>query len=168
MLASVHSYELDLKPSWSEVEGLRQFIGPWVYALVRIPDVRDAVATVSAELLENAIRYGHPDVGAIGYRIDVGEEHVRVSVTNRCVPGKGDPERAEERVRWIERFEDSTEAYREQVRRVARGESGGLGLVRIAAEGHSRLRCSTRADTLEMEATTRFRKRPISGGCLLQ
>ena len=163
MPVAVHSYAVDLKPSWSEVEGLRQFIGPWVFALVRLPEVRDAVATVSAELLENAIRYGNPDMGSIHYRLDVCEDCVRVAVTNRCVPGKGDPQRVEERVRWIEGFHDSILAYREQIRRVASGESGGLGLVRIAAEGRSELRCNLRADTLEIEATTRFRKRPISG-----
>ena len=165
MATAVNEYEVEIKPSWSEVEALRQFIGPWVFALVRLPEVRDAVAMVSAELLENAVRFGPPSQPNVGYRIEVGEEYIRVVVKNALDASSENGERVQERIGWIAGFDDAATAYREQIRRVAQGEAKGLGLARIAAEGRSTLTCAVLpgGKTLQVEAVTRFRKRPPSG-----
>jgi hypothetical protein len=100
------------------------------------------LAMVAQELLENAVKYGMFDPGeriALDFRI--GPEDVTVEVRSRVGVDDAHLRRFDETVQWIRGFQDPFEAYVERMKIVsaqpyAHGQSG-LGLTRIAYEGHS-------------------------------
>ena len=150
--ASPERYAVTVKPDWQEVERLREFTGTWASALLKDPWLRDRVAMVTAELLENAFRHGSPEQPSIHYEASVSQGTVLVRVVSETQPGAKKEELAA-RIAWLANFATAREAYMAQVKRIVDGQSVGLGLARIAYEGDCRLTCRLHPDgRVEVEA----------------
>jgi hypothetical protein len=144
---------------WTRVELVRKAVGFCVYAVYGRGDLRDSISMVSAELLENAMKYAPPD-GMVHYalfheRTPAPEarsaphesEGLVVTVKSGAPKGSRHVDALRERIAWIERFPSPAEAYMAALAEVfehkeGQGE-GGLGLVRIAYEGGCKLSCNT-------------------------
>lgn len=134
---------LAVRPEWSEIEGIRGRARAFLDGFGFGPEVVDAVAMVTCELVENAIKYGEfrrPE-DSIHVLIAVDAHAVTVEVKNRVSekPQHSNLQRLDEMIQWIRGFQDPFQAYLERLK-VVSGQSltskeSGLGLVRIAYEG---------------------------------
>lgn len=137
------SLTLDVPADWSRIEPAREAVGQLVLALFGDDDLRDALAMVSAELLENAIKYSAP-ASSVALSIEHAGGGVAIAVTNAVDEGAGHAAQLRERVAWVGSFATAAEAYAAALARVyaAEGRSGsGLGIARIAYEGACGLEC---------------------------
>jgi hypothetical protein len=134
--------DLSLPPEWSRIDPTREAVGLLVLAMFGDDDLRDALAMVSEELLENAIKYCRPD-STVSISIRHEDDDVVVSVTNAVEEGAAHLEVLQKRLDWMRRFPSAAEAYAAAIGRVyERGApaagapvEAGLGIVRIAYEG---------------------------------
>ncbi len=136
------AYSVAVRPDWAEVERLRDFVGVWIFALMRDAHMRDAVVMVTAELLENAIRHGKPGQHGIDYELRVQGGRTTIRVVNEVDPTARHFERLSERIRWIGNQPVPSTAYTRQIQNVSEGTSAGLGLTRAVCEGRSELSCA--------------------------
>jgi len=136
--------DLAIPPEWGRIDQVREAVSHCVNAVYANRDLRDALAMVASELLENAFKYGKqgPDVN-ITVREDAGR--VVVTVTNAVDEGTPHAEALEERVAWVKHFGDPERAYQAALERAYTDESdaSGLGLARISYEGGCLLDCDT-------------------------
>jgi hypothetical protein len=119
---------------------------------------RDALAMVTGELLENAIKYGHWTAGSGFFRLKVWGDAAQsfVAVTNPVAKGSEDPARVRTVIDFIASKASPAEAYRERLLEVASAEHmRGLGLVRIAYEGECQLSVRVENDELCITAERR-------------
>ena len=147
--------ELTIPPEWSRIDPVRQAVGLCVAAVLANDDLRDALAMVCAELLENAIKYGKPDPRGVCVQLQqrpIGTQiEVTLSVTNAVEQASHHLAMLQQRIAWIRTFESPGEAYMAALTTVyeraeAQGGEGGLGLVRIAYEGGCLLDCTSPAE----------------------
>jgi hypothetical protein len=135
--------ELAVPSDWSRIDAVREAVGRSIEAVFGDLDLRDALAMVAAELLENAIKYG---VG--GVRLVVGCEAGRlvISVENAVDEGQGHARVLAELIAQVGALEPLA-AYQAALERAfaAASEHSGLGLARIRYEGGCGLRCDTSA-----------------------
>ena len=130
---------LTIPPEWSRIDPTREAVGLLVQAMFGDEDLRDALAMVSEELLENAIKYSAPGK-AVSLSIRHGGDRVTVAVSNAVDASSEHAAVLRERVEWLRQFPDAASAYRAAIGKVyaqparADGEAG-LGIVRIAYEG---------------------------------
>jgi hypothetical protein len=150
------SYSVSVKPDWTEVERLRDFVGAWLFALMRDTHVRDNVVLVTAELLENAMRHGKPGQRLIEYEVRTQTGQPIVRVVNEIEPKGGAYDRLIDRLTWIARSGDPSAAFTKQIENIALGKAEGLGLTRIRYEGACDLSCQKLADG-RVEVTATFR-----------
>lgn len=135
---------------WTHVELVRKAVGLCVYAVYGRGDLRDSISMVSAELLENAMKYAPPD-GMVHFALFHERMHEQeglvVTVTSAAPERSRHVDTLRERIAWIERFPSPADAYMAALAEVfehKEGEGeGGLGLVRIAYEGGCKLSCDT-------------------------
>ena len=147
------SYRATIEPQWSEVERVRDFVALWTLGLLRDPVVRDSVALATTELLENAVRHGAPGA-TIDFSLDFDAGVPRIRVANSLAPGSNGAEELEARLAAIAATQRRT-AYQDQLWRIYRGESHGMGLVRVAYEGDFNLSCRLiPPDRIEVEVVT--------------
>jgi hypothetical protein len=94
---------------------------------------------VSSELLENAIKYAHPQT-LVKLEIRDGATDIVVEVTNAVVRVE-EVQRLAERLAWLRTHEDPAAAWAAALAQATspRGDRGGLGLLRIAYEGGSHI-----------------------------
>ena len=138
--------DLWIPPDWKRIELVRKAVGFCVWAAFGRGDLRDSVAMVSAELLENAVKYSVPNSQV---RIAISEEDGRVvvAVTNEVMVGSPNIEALKKRLDWAHAFPTPAEAYMAALSEVfdqnelAPSGEGGLGLVRIAYEGGCSIDC---------------------------
>jgi two-component sensor histidine kinase len=121
----------------------------------------DALAMVTGELLENAVKYGCWTSGGGVFRLRLWGDRrgATVAVENPVGDDDEGPARVESALRFLERFADTEAAYRARLLEIAaapRGSSGGLGLVRVAYEGGCRLRADREGQTLRVTAEMVF------------
>lgn len=146
MTALALQLELSIPPEWSRIDPTRDAVGLLVMAMFGDDDLRDALAMVSEELLENAIKYCAPD-SAVSIAIRNEGDRVTIAVTNVVDGDSAHLDLLSERVAWLSRFASPAEAYAAAISRVyEQGErppgEPGLGIVRIAYEG----RCDVAVD----------------------
>jgi len=120
---------------------------------------------VSAELLENAVKYSRKVPGIrprIQYGLVGGEDRVVVSVANPTSPDGGDAKALISNIRWLRDLGDPADAYAQRMREVFEGRvsDGGLGLVRIAYEGGCELDWSV-VDGCRVEVRAIFSRREV-------
>lgn len=129
--------ELDIPADWSRIDPAREAVGLLVLALFGDDDLRDALAMVSEELLENAIKYSKPG-SAVGLTISHQDGGVNIAVSNAVDEGSKHLDALRERIAWLQSFPTPAEAYSAALARVyARTDrtETGLGIARIAYEG---------------------------------
>ncbi len=141
--------DLDLPPDWSRIDPAREAVGLLVLAVSGDDNLRDALAMVSEELLENAIKYSKPET-SVSLRVHEGDAGVVVSVRNAIDDGqRAHADALRERVAWMRTFPSASQAYTAAIRGVSTRprptEDAGLGIVRIAYEG----RCGVEVDLSE-------------------
>jgi two-component sensor histidine kinase len=158
------SIDVPVRNQWDNVERLRQSVQHCLTSVFTDMDGVDALAMVTGELLENAIKYGcWRDEGGV-FRLRLwGDRHgATVAVENPVADEEG-PARVESTLRFLAGFADSQAAYQARLLEVAaapRGTSGGLGLVRVAYEGGCRLRADRDGQTLRVTAELVFGEPP--------
>jgi two-component sensor histidine kinase len=143
------SIDLPVTSRWENVDLLRASVQSCFTAVFQNIDGCHAIAMVTGELLENAVKYGAwAEAGSFRLRVEGSGRTATVSVENPIV--KDDPNVGEllESLRWLSGFTDVSEAYRARLLEIAsapRDSARGLGLVRAAYEGN----CTLTAEVAE-------------------
>jgi hypothetical protein len=131
--------EAVIAPEWSSIDPLREAIGRLVGVLLG-EEESDAVAMVSCELLENAVKFGRRGASAVGLSITHRGGAVVVRVTNAVEEGSADVAALKQHLEWLRNHADPADAYMTLLGDVfegagGAGDAGKLGLARIASEG---------------------------------
>ena len=143
--SSNQNYSAQIKPDWKEIEAVREACGEHLRACGADEDAVHALQMASAELLENAVKYGFytEESSRIAYSLRVQQKTLTIEVTNpvRETDDKNF-RRLDAHIQWIRGFQNAFEAYIEKLKEVSNrdpttGAESGLGLVRIAYEGQS-------------------------------
>jgi len=139
---------------WQRVREVRRRVGEAAHELP--PEVRDAAVMVTAELVENAIKYGESVPGCEDVQVHVvlRPELVHIEVHNGVsVPSSADE--LFERIRQIQESEDREALYINRLSEMlsSPGQSGKLGLYRIGFEGKFELECRVEQQVLKVRAT---------------
>ena len=137
--------DLSVPADWERIDQIREAVGHCVQAVYGDADLKDAVAMVAAELLENAFKYGKSDQGDVRVSLRSGSGRLQVSVTNAVDEGSEHAAKLAERVAWVNEFGDPLAAYEAAMARAFTDESeaSGLGLARITYEGGCALHLDT-------------------------
>ena len=135
--------DLAIPPDWGRIDQVREAVSHCVTAVYADRDLRDALAMVASELLENAFKYGKQADVSITVREIAGR--VIVAVTNEVDEDTPHTEALEQRVAWVKHFGDPQRAYQAALERAYTDETdaSGLGLARISYEGGCLLDCDT-------------------------
>ncbi len=155
------SIDVPVRNQWADIERLRASVQNCLMAVFTDVGGVNALAMVTGELLENAVKYGHwgSDGGVFRLRVSGDRRQAAVTVENPVDDGAEGPARVEATLRWLGRFQDAGAAYQARLLEVAaapRGTSGGLGLARVAYEGGCRLRAERAPNTLRVTAEWTF------------
>lgn len=140
--------DLSIPPDWTRIELVRKAVGFCVWAVFGRGDLRDSLSMVSAELLENAVKYSAPD-REVRLSITEDPDKLVVAVTNEVEDGGQHLKALVQRLEWLRTFPSAADAYMAALSEVFdhkgddRGGEGGLGIVRIAYEGGCALDCDT-------------------------
>jgi hypothetical protein len=137
------SIDVPVKNQWSNIDRLRTSVQSCLEAVFIDIAGCEALAMVTGELLENAIKYGDWSQESV-FRLRVwgDEKSGAISVENPVATGDEGPERVFAAVRFVESFPTAEEAYQAKLLDVARRPErtpGGLGLARVAHEGGCKL-----------------------------
>ena len=149
------------------MEHVRESAAHAVHASLGDIDKRDAVAMVTAELLENAIKHSSVQNEPVRYRMSADENGFAVRVSNGCT--ESDWENVDElrsTIEWIDSCEDARQAYLLRALSICHTdayEEGNLGLVRVAYGGQCDLSCEFDSDTGRIEVTALFQQGTESG-----
>lgn len=135
---------LEIKPEWDEIEKLRLLCRDFLRENGCSPDVVEALSMVSAELLENAVKYGIFDGQRqnVAYCLKVGPREITIEVENPVDDTvTAHLQRLDETVQWIRGYQNPFEVYVKKLKEVSAksflDHESCLGLVRIAYEGQS-------------------------------
>jgi hypothetical protein len=163
------SIDLPIRSDWANVDLLRTSVQNCFTAVFSDIDGCQALAMVTGELLENAIKYGDwsgDDGGAFRLRVwgegarNPGHRSAHVSVENPVK--EGDPHVADmlATLRWIHSFPTAKEAYRAKLLEIAAARDelspSRLGLVRIAYEGNCTLSAELQGNVVKVTADSVF------------
>ena len=153
------SIDLTVRNEWKNIDLLRTSVQNCFSAVFADIDGCHAIAMVTGELLENALKYGDwmsKNRAMFRLRVVGDGKKIEVSVEN---PLKDQDKNAAEllkAIEWINSYGSPEEAYRARMLSIAQdiNESASrLGLVRIAFEGNCRLSARLAADTVTVTAT---------------
>lgn len=156
------SIDLPVRNEWANIDLLRTSVQNCFTAVFADVDGCHAIAMVTGELLENALKYGNWSAGRrsmFRLRVHGDSGQIEVSVQNPVGaaddPGVGELLRT---LRWLESFPQAEAAYRERMLQIAEvaddQQPSRLGLARIAYEGNCRL--SAKVDGLTLTVTAHF------------
>lgn len=134
---------LKIKPEWSQLKNLRAEIREFLEKKSLSKKQIDAMEMVSCELAENAIKYGvypEPD-DTIDVEMDIKNSTVIIEVKHKVNPDDVNLQILDSRIQWIRSFQNPFQAFVDRLKFVSgkplADSESGLGLVRIAYEGHS-------------------------------
>jgi two-component sensor histidine kinase len=150
--------ELPLEPGWDSIEPLRASVLACARAVFAEPALAPAIALVTAELLENAVKYGRWDAagGAVfGVRLYGRGDRIQIEVSSPVADADENVERLRAELGRIAAAPSPEQAYTKAVRAVALGKPAPLGLARIAYEGGCDLSVEVEGNVLHVRATTR-------------
>lgn len=152
--------DLPVHNHWENVDLMRTSVLNCFTAVFREMDGVHAFATIAAELLENAIKYGRWCDGEsyLHLRVWGDPETAHVQVENPVDASSTEVVELLSTIRWIQTFGSAEEAYRAKLLEVAKSARGvsKLGLARIAYEGACSLAAEIRGDTLRVTSMTRL------------
>jgi anti-sigma regulatory factor (Ser/Thr protein kinase) len=133
--------DLTVPADWNRIDRVREVVAGCLGTLCEEDEVADALSMVSAELLENAIKYGDAARPEILFSLALRAEPAQLVVTVANTTG-GDPRNVHalhSRIAWLQGFSSPAEAYvaalGDLYNRADSTIAGGLGLVRVAHEG---------------------------------
>lgn len=135
------SLNVELQPEWRNVTRASEAVALLVLGTYGDHDLRDAIAMVSAELLENAMKYADPQRLV---RLAVHDDAlvITVAVTNSVVHPE-EVARLAARLDWLSGQPSPAAAWAEALSLATIGHAApdrpGLGILRIAHEGGSRI-----------------------------
>jgi hypothetical protein len=138
--------ELRFPPEWARIEPVRQAVRLCVAAMFGDDVVRDSIAMVCAELLENAVKYGRASASSVNLTLWQSREHIAIEVTNDVENESAHASALRDRIQWLRGFEDTAQAYMAALAEVYaqpahEDVASGLGIVRIAYEGGCTVDC---------------------------
>jgi hypothetical protein len=144
--------QLDIPTFWHHLRELRRRVEA---TLEGCPDeLRGAAVMTASELVENAIKHGESVAGAAGasFSLALAEGVLTIEVANGARPSAGASLLA--RVERIARTPDKESLYLERLHELftTPGESGGLGLYRVAFEGRFELQCAFQGEVVTVTA----------------
>jgi hypothetical protein len=153
------SIDLPVRSDWANVDLLRTSVLNCFTAIFSNVEGCHALAMVTGELVENAIKYG--DWNGLDdqrFRLRVwGEgQQAHVSVENPVKSGDRRVEEVLTTLRWMRGFASSADAYRAKLLEIAAADHdrgiSRLGLVRIAYEGNCMLTAELARGVLRVQA----------------
>ena len=157
------SIDLTVRNEWKNIDLLRTSVQNCFTAVFADLDGCHAIAMVTGELLENALKYGNwssSDRTMFRLRVTGGAENVEIAVQNPVSaddPSAGNLRKA---IDWINSFPKPEAAYRARMLQIAQEDTEGspsrLGLVRIAFEGNCRLAMAVDNGIVTVTATLRL------------
>lgn len=141
------SIDLTVRNEWRNIDLLRTSVQNCFIAVFADLDGCHAIAMVTGELLENALKYGdwtHADRAMFRLRVRGREGNIEVSVQNPLKPTDANAYSLMRAIDWIASFPRPEQAYRARMLQIAQDESedaapSRLGLARIAFEGNCRI-----------------------------
>lgn len=155
--------DLPVENHWENVDLLRTSVLNCLAAVFRKVDGVHSFGTIAAELLENAIKYGHwPDGPTKPEHLHLrvwGDRHqAHVEVTNPVNPDSDALKELLGTIDWLKSFPSAEEAYRARLLEVATSPKGvsKLGLVRIAYEGNCTLDARIDGNVLRVSTVSRI------------
>lgn len=140
-MSSALSLDVELQPDWRNVTRASEAAALLVLGTYGNNDLRDAIAMISSELLENALKYADPQKLI---RMTIADDSVSivVAVTNAVVQPE-EVARLATRLEWLRQQPDPATAWAEALMLAtaspSTGDRPGLGILRIAYEGCSRV-----------------------------
>ncbi len=150
--------ELPILPGWEAIEPFRAAVLACVKAVFPHPALAPSLGLVTAELLENAVKFGRWAEGGGGtfaLRMDGHDDRVELEVSSPVVPGDENVERLRAELDRIAAAPSPEQAYTKAVRSVALGKPACLGLSRAAYEGGCALAAEVDGTVLRVRAVTR-------------
>ena len=153
------SIDLPVRSEWSNVDLLRISVQNCFTAIFSDIEGCHALAMVTGELIENAIKYGDwsgPDEQRFRLRVWGEGRSAHVSVEN---PVQSDDQNALEVIKtlnWMRNYPTALDAYRAKLLEIAATDrepcNSKLGLVRIAYEGNCMLTADLARGVLRVQA----------------
>jgi hypothetical protein len=154
------SIDLTVRNEWRNIDLLRTSVQNCFIAVFADLDGCHAIAMVTGELLENALKYGDwSNAGRAMFRLRVQgrEGNIEVSVQN---PLKKDDQHGHnlmKSIEWLASFSKPEQAYRARMLQIAQEEEedsgpSRLGLARIAFEGNCRINAKIENGTVTVNA----------------
>ncbi|CAN5890687.1 hypothetical protein BH11MYX3_BH11MYX3_22600 [soil metagenome] len=153
------SIDMTVRNEWRNVDLLRTSVQNCFTAVFADVDGCHAIAMVTGELLENALKYGDwvsGDRAMFRLRVNgAANQIVEVSVQNPLKEGENASTLLKS-VEWINSFPKPEAAYRARMLQIAQNDEdtqpSRLGLVRIAFEGNCRLHAAIKDGTVTVTA----------------
>lgn len=140
------SIDLTVRNEWNNIDLLRTSVQNCFIAVFADLDGCHAIAMVTGELLENALKYGDWNSGdraMFRLRVHGREGNIEVSVQNPLKANDPSATALMTSLEWLNSFPKPDAAYRARMLQIAQEEGDAapsrLGLVRIAAEGNCRI-----------------------------
>jgi hypothetical protein len=156
------SIDMTVRNEWRNVDLLRTSVQNCFTAVFADVDGCHAIAMVTGELLENALKYGDWASGDRAmFRLRVNgtrNDIVDVSVQNPLKRDDASAKALMTAIEWINSFPSPEAAYRARMLQIAQNEDetqdlSRLGLVRIAFEGNCRLSAKIEQGTVTVTAS---------------
>lgn len=145
-----------IRNEWANVDLVRTSVQNFFAAMFHDVDGCHAIAMVTGELAENAIKYGSWKGNEPSFRLSVWGDgrHAHVSVESPAAPDDRGVEELVATLRWMKGFASAEEAYRAKLLEIATGsvDTSKLGLVRIAYEGGCQIDAEVSGETLRVLA----------------
>jgi hypothetical protein len=136
--------KIQIAPDWDEIDRVRERSAAFLGEQGLTAEAIEALSMVVCELTENAVKYGTFDdsAQAVGVTLSLGPKAVTVEVKSPVAHANDDVVgKLDYTIQWIRGYQDPFEAYLERLKEVSTQHmtslESGLGLVRIAYEGHS-------------------------------
>lgn len=147
-------FELRLQPTVSIITAVRRSVSSIFDRVLEDPDASARVALATHELLENALRHSTNGETQLNIRVDSPRSEVWVETRNQASAAK--IEKLQKRAVKVATG-DPDDCYLEAMREALLNEDiGGLGLVRIRAEGGMSVDVRTEGDVVHVIASTKY------------
>jgi hypothetical protein len=153
--------DLPMQNHWENVDLVRTSVQNCFTAVFREMDGVHSFATIAAELLENAIKYGRWDEGRpsqLHLRVWGDDAQANVQVENPVDASSLNVAELLSTIDWLKSHGSAEDAYKARLLEVATSPRGvsKLGLARIAYEGGCTLKAEVEGEMLRVTGVTRF------------
>jgi hypothetical protein len=145
---------------WANIDRIRVAVSQSLLAVFGDLESRDAVAMVTAELLENAIKYAAPHARTVRVAVYDMSREIVVAVSNDV--GDDALDGLRRRVDWVRGFGSGEDAYLAAICEAYQGgdegagATGCLGLARVVYEGGCELQLEEQGGRVTVRASRRM------------